>query len=183
MEKIRYISSRFDREFKMNNIIIKISTFFFLIIYLSSCGFKPMYKLSEDNADFKSYAVILTDPGNTSREIKDEIKKSLPSNTGGKKSYIIEISTKENSDPLITNTDGTVEKYRIEVIMNFKVKDIDENAYLIEDTVRGFAQYTIETSEIESEDKKKRMIRTATNSAIQMMLSKIQSDTSITNAN
>ena len=178
MEKIRHISSRFDRKFKMNNIIIKISIFFFLIIYLSSCGFKPMYKLSEDNADFKSYAVILTDPGNTSREIKDEIKKSLPSNTGGKKSYI-----KENSDPLITNTDGTVEKYRIEVIMNFKVKDIDENAYLIEDTVRGFAQYTIETSEIESEDKKKRMIRTATNSAIQMMLSKIQSDTSITNAN
>ena len=49
--------------------------------------------------------------------------------------------------------------------------------------MRGFAQYTIETSEIESDDKKKRMIRTATSSAIQMMISKIQSDASMTNDN
>ena len=55
--------------------------------------------------------------------------------------------------------------------------------YLIEDMVRGFAQYTVETSEIESNDKKNRMSRIATNNAIQMMFSKIQSDTSITNDN
>ena len=53
----------------------------------------------------------------------------------------------------------------------------------MEDVVRGLAQYSVETSEIESDDKKKRMIRTATSSAIQMMISKIQSDTSITNDN
>ena len=67
--------------------------------------------------------------------------------------------------------------------MYFKVKAINSNEFLINDLVRGFAQYTVETSEIESDDKKKRMIRTATSSAIQMMISKIQSDTSITNDN
>ena len=63
------------------------------------------------------------------------------------------------------------------------MKDKNKDFYLIEDMVRGFAQYTVETSEIESDDKKKRMIQTATSSAIQMMTSKIQSDTSITNDN
>ena len=67
--------------------------------------------------------------------------------------------------------------------MNYKVKDNFKDSYLIEDAVRGFAQYTVETSEIESDDKKKRMIRTATNDAIQMMISKIQSNISITNDN
>ena len=119
----------------------------------------------------------------TSREIKEEIRKSFPSSSEIKKEYVIEININENFEPLITNTDGTIAKYRIEIIMNFKVKDKNENTYIIEDIVRGFAQYSVETSEIESDDKKRSMIRTATSSAIQMMISKIQSDTSITNDN
>ena len=67
--------------------------------------------------------------------------------------------------------------------MYFKVKATNANDFLINDVVRGFAQYTVETSEIESDDKRKAMVRTATNGAIQMMISKIQSDTSITNDN
>ena len=118
-----------------------------------------------------------------SREIKEEIKKSFPSSSETKKEYIIELNTDENLEPLITNTDGTIAKYRIEIIINFKVKDKNKDSYVIEDMVRGFAQYTVETSEIESDDKRKRMIRNATSSAIQMMISKIQSDTSVTNDN
>ena len=167
----------------MKNRIIKISSLLFLLFYLSSCGFKPMYKLSESNIDFRSYSIIIINENNISREIKEEITRTFPSNSDEKTDYIIEMSTIENLDPLITNTDGTVAKYRIEIIMNYKVKDNFKDSYLIEDTVRGFAQYTVETSEIESDDKKKRMIRTATNDAIQMMISKIQSDISITNDN
>jgi len=167
----------------MKNRIIKISSLLFLLFYLSSCGFKPMYKLSESNIDFRSYSIIIINENNISREIKEEITRAFPTSSDEKKDYVIEISTIENLDPLITNTDGTVAKYRIEIIMNYKVKDNFKDSYLIEDAVRGFAQYTVETSEIESNDKKKRMIRTATNDAIQMMISKIQSDISITNDN
>ena len=167
----------------MKNRIIKISSLLFLLFYLSSCGFKPMYKLSESNIDFRSYSIIIINENNISREIKEEITRSFHSSSDEKKDYVIEISTIENLDPLITNTDGTVAKYRIEIIMNYKVKDNSKDSYLIEDTVRGFAQYTVETSEIESDGKKKRMIRTATNDAIQMMISKIQSDVTITNDN
>ena len=163
--------------------MIRFLTTISILIVLSCCGFKPMYKLSESNFDFRSYSIIIMNENDTSREIKEEIRKSFPSSSEIKKEYVIEINTNENLEPLITNTDGTIAKYRIEIIMNFKVKDKNENTYIMEDIVRGLAQYSVETSEIESDDKKRSMIRTATSSAIQMMISKIQSDTSITNDN
>jgi len=167
----------------MNKNIFKISLVLISLFYFSSCGFRPMYKLSESSFDFRSYSITIVNENDTSREIKEEIRKSFPSSPEIKKEYIIEINTNENLEPLITNTDGTIAKYRIEIIINFKVKDKNEDTYLIEDMVRGFAQYTVETSEIESDDKRKRMIQNATSSALQMMISKIQSDTSITNDN
>ena len=163
--------------------MIRFLTSISILLVLISCGFKPMYKISENSIDFRNYSIIIMNENNTSREIKEEIKKSFPSSSEIEKKYIIEINTNENFEALITNTDGTVAKYRIEIIINYKVKDKQKDSYLIEDMVRGFAQYTVETSEIESNDKKNRMIRTATNSAIQMMISKIQSDISITNDN
>ena len=166
----------------MNNIT-KLFLVIFSLFYLSNCGFKPIYKMSENDIDFKNYSINILNESNTSREIREEIEKSFPSNSETEKIYVIEISSVENLDPLITNTDGTVAKYRIEIIMNFKVKSKNDDVYLIEDFVRGFAQYTVETSEIESEDKKKRMIRMATSSAIQMMISKIQSDIPVSNGN
>ena len=163
--------------------MIRFLTTMSILIVLTSCGFKPMYKLSESSFDFRSYSIIIMNENDTSREIKEEIRKSFPSSSEIKKEYVIEINTNENLEPLITNTDGTIAKYRIEIIMNFKVKDKNQNTYIMDDIVRGLAQYSVETSEIESDDKKRSMIRTATSSAIQMMISKIQSDTSITNDN
>ncbi len=161
---------------------IKVSLFISLLFCLNGCGFKPMYKLSENINDLRSYSIVLINRGDVSREIKEEFEKSFPSRDL-EDNYIIEIITTEHLDPLIINTDGTVSKYRIEIILDFKVKSKSKNKYLMADKVRGFAQYSVETSEIESEDKKKRMIKTAGSSAIQMMISRIQSDTSITNDN
>ena len=166
----------------MINKLLKYTSILFFLVFLTSCGFKPMYKISDGVADIKEFSIVLINEANTSREIKEEIKKSFPTTEVGN-NFLIEIKTTENLDSLITNTDGTIAKYRIEIVINFKVKDRRDNSYLIKDTVRGFAQYTAETSEIESDDKKRRMIRIATNSAIQMMISKIQSDTSITDDN
>ena len=163
--------------------IIRASLLISIFSYLVSCGFKPMYKFSENSVDLNSYSINIINESNTSRQIREEIKNSFPSSSEIEKDYVIDIDVSENLDPLITNTDGTVSKYGIEIIMYYKVKEVNSNEFLINDMVRGFAQYTVETSEIESDDKKKRMIRTATNSAIQMMISKIQSDASITNDN
>ena len=151
--------------------------------YLVSCGFKPMYKFSESNIDLNSYSINIVNESDISRQIKEEIKKSFPSGSKAEKDFVIDMKILENLDPLITNTDGTISKYGIEIIIYFKVKTRNTNELLINDVVRGFAQYTVETSEIESDDKKKRMTRTATSGAVQMIISKIQSETLIKNDN
>ena len=151
--------------------------------YLVSCGFKPMYKFSESNVDLNSYSINIVNESDISRQIKEEIKKSFPSGSKAEKDFVIDMKILENLDPLITNTDGTISKYGIEIIIYFKVKTRNTNELLINDVVRGFAQYTVETSEIDSDDKKKRMTRTATSGAVQMIISKIQSETLIKNDN
>ena len=111
--------------------MIRFLTTISILIVLTSCGFKPMYKLSENSFDFRSYSISIVNENDTSREIKEEIRKSFPLSSEIKKEYVIEINTNENLEPLITNTDGTVAKYRIEIIMNFKVKDKNENIYIM----------------------------------------------------
>ena len=160
--------------------ISRVSLLIFLFSYIAGCGFKPIYKFSENSVDLKSYSINIINESNTSRVIKEEIKKSFPSSSEIEKDYVIDIEAFENLDPLITNTDGTISKYGIEIIIYFKVKATNADEFFINDVVRGFAQYTVEKSEIESDDKKNRMIQTATSSAIQMMISKIQSDNAIT---
>tara|TARA_Y200000002_G_scaffold308102_1_gene264305 strand:- start:22 stop:522 length:501 start_codon:yes stop_codon:yes gene_type:complete len=166
----------------MSNNIFKGSLVLVILFLLSGCGFKPLYKLSDDSIDIRSYSIVVINKESVSREIKEEIKKLFPKN-GSENNYIIEINAIENLDPLITNTDGTISKYRIEILLYFKIKDKNTNTYLLEDMVRGFAQYTVETSEIESNKKRQAMLRTASNNAIQMMISKIQSQISVANDN
>tara|TARA_S200000501_G_scaffold120717_1_gene113540 strand:+ start:2733 stop:3236 length:504 start_codon:yes stop_codon:yes gene_type:complete len=163
--------------------VIRIGLLIFMFSYLVSCGFKPMYKFSESNVDLNSYSINIVNESDISRQIKEEIKKSFPSGSKAEKDFVIDMKILENLDPLITNTDGTISKYGIEIIIYFKVKTRNTNELLINDVVRGFAQYTVETSEIESDDKKKRMTRTATSGAVQMIISKIQSETLIKNDN
>jgi hypothetical protein len=163
--------------------VIRIGLLIFMFSYLVSCGFKPMYKFSESNVDLNSYSINIVNESDISRQIKEEIKKSFPSGSKAEKDFVIDMKILENLDPLITNTDGTISKYGIEIIIYFKVKTRNTNELLINDVVRGFAQYTVETSEIESDDKKKRMTRTATGGAVQMIISKIQSETLIKNDN
>tara|TARA_B100000989_G_scaffold159582_1_gene119147 strand:+ start:116 stop:544 length:429 start_codon:yes stop_codon:yes gene_type:complete len=142
-----------------------------------------MHKLSEKSNYLENFIIKIINEDSVSREIKREIGLTFISNQNAEKDYLIELKIDENLFPLIINSDGTVSKYRIELSINYSVINLKDNSSLMSDVVRGFAQYTVETSEIESDDKKKRMIRTATSSAIQMMISKIQSDTSITNDN
>ena len=155
----------------------------FLSLFLISCGFKPVYKLSENNFNLENFIIKIINENPISREIEKEIKLTFISNDDAEKEFLIELDIDENLFPLIINSDGTVSKYRIELTINYNVINLRNDTSLIKDVVRGFAQYTVETSEIESDDKKKRMTRTATSGAVQMIISKIQSETLIKNDN
>lgn len=154
----------------MIKTLIQIS-FIIFSVSLNGCGFKPIYKISDENISIQDYSVEVIN--NPSREILQEINESLISNIDSNHRVLIKVE--ENMTPLIINTNGTISKYRIEIVIDYSLLEIDADKILITDTVRGFSQYDVVTSEIENEETKKQMNKIATDKALQMMTSKLQS--------
>ena len=67
------------------------------------------------------------------------------------------------------------------VIISFVLREIENKNIIIEDSVRGHAQYDVTSSEIDNEDKRIQMVSSATNDAMQIMMSKILSSISANN--
>ncbi len=150
---------------------------YFIIILLTclliSCGFKPIHKFSQNNFNMGNFKVSYNNIGGVSYEVKDEINR-LFYNKSDIHSFTLNLSINEENIPIIINTNGTVAKYQIEISISFNVTDI-ENNLIIEDTVKGFSQYDVQTSEISNDAIKKQMTRSAANEAIALILTKIQS--------
>ena len=159
--------------------MIRISLLIVVLLLTLSCGFKPIYKFSDTNTSNTSYAVkVLND---VSREIIEEINTNIITNDDEK--FLALLTINESLDPLIVNTNGTVAKYRIEILISYKLIEIKTDREISNGTARGSAQYDVGTSEINNEDTKKSMTKIATKNAIQIMISKIQSSISRTNDN
>tara|TARA_Y100000591_G_C21741889_1_gene649827 strand:+ start:660 stop:1070 length:411 start_codon:yes stop_codon:yes gene_type:complete len=120
-----------------------------------------------------NFKVSYNNIGGVSYEVKDEINR-LFYNKSDIHSFTLNLSINEENIPIIINTNGTVAKYQIEISISFNVTDI-ENNLIIEDTVKGFSQYDVQTSEISNDAIKKQMTRSAANEAIALILTKIQS--------
>ena len=109
------------------------------IFIFTSCGFKPMYKISDLETDFRNYNVKIVSA--VSREIRDEVRANIfPKNNAA---YEVLLQIDYDQTPLIINTNGTVAKYRIEVKIDFEIIELSENETINLGTTRGFAQYDV----------------------------------------
>ena len=159
--------------------MIRIICVLLMLSITLSCGFKPIYKLSEENISNINYSVkILND---VSREITEEIDTNIITNSNERFSALLTVD--ENLTPLIINTNGTVAKYREEILISYKLIETGSKKEVSNGNARGFAQYDVGTSEISNEDTKKNMTKIATKNAVQLMMSKIQSSISQANDN
>ncbi len=152
---------------------MKIFITLLIALLTFACGFQPIYKVSDTDENIMSFELAFNNSSDVSRYIKDEIEGVLISD--GQKNHEIIMSIDEDRVPLIINTNGTVAKYRITVIIDFILKDLNTNEMIINDSARGQAQYDVVTSEIENEDRRLQMTRSATRDAVQIMTSKILS--------
>ena len=150
-----------------------IRILFFLVICLNfnSCGFKPMYK--SDGMGIELDRLSLNFKGDVDYEIKEELN-NLISTEQKNQDYQVTVEVKQEMVPVIINENGTVSKYQIDISLFFEVMDKFGNA-IIDDVAIGFAQYDVLVSEIENRDLKEQMLRSATNDAASLMITKIQS--------
>ena len=151
----------------MIKLLATLAVFFIFL----GCGFKPIYKMTSDDASMDGYSVEVTNQ--VAREIIEEVNNTIVQSEDQK--YRALLSIYEDLTPLIVNTNGTVAKYRIEIEIKYELIQIDINEVISAGTTRGFAQYDVTGSEIVNEDTRKSMTKIATKNAIQLMTSRIQS--------
>ncbi len=160
---------------KAKLVLVILGAYFLLI----SCGFSPIYKITDDNLDIRNYSLKLVNK--VSREIQDEVEKTIHSKDN--LAYEVFLQIQEEQTPLVINTNGTVAKYRIEISINFEIIETSTENTLSTGITRGFAQYDVGESEFNNEDMKKSMTRNATKNALQIMISKVESSIARSNDN
>jgi len=154
----------------MRKLLATLGIFFIFL----GCGFKPIYKMTSDDAIVDGYSVEVTNQ--VAREIIEEVNSTIVQSEDQKYKALLTIY--EDLTPLIVNTNGTVAKYGIEIEIKYELLQIDSNEVISKGTTRGFAQYDVTDSEIINKDTKKSMTKIATKNAIQLMTSRIQSSIS-----
>ncbi len=138
-----------------------------------SCGFHPIYQVDSSKEKFMKFNLQFNN--NVSYETKNIIKNTFQASEDTVL-YSIDLSVIENRSPLITNSNGTISKYRVEVMISFEVNATDSGNKIYNDVSRGFSEYLVQTSEIQTDEKYKKAIEIATREAVQMMSIKIQSN-------
>jgi flavin-binding protein dodecin len=155
------------------NLNIRILFFLSFLTCTVSCGFQPIYQA--DGGKEKLLEFNLRFNNEVSYEIKNTIKNTFQTSEDTA-IYTIGLKIVENRSPLITNSNGTVSKYRVEVMISFEVHNNDSGKKVYNDVSRGFSEYLVQTSEIQTNEKFKQAIETATREAVQMMSIKIQTN-------
>ena len=158
----------------MRNLLVIL-----IVLVTTGCGFKPMYK--SDGKGIELDRLYINFKGDVSYDIKEELKRLLSTDQQNK-DYVVVVDIKEEMVPVIINENGTVSKYQIDITIFFEVSD-KLGKVLVDDVAVGFSQYDVLVSEIENKDLRKQMLRSATNDAASLMITKIQSKLSLQNDN
>ena len=151
-------------------MIRKIFIFLFLSNFFIQCGFQPIY--SERNETVKSdYETVLISENSVSVK---EVFNSIFKNTTKKSNFELKISIIEQDLPIVTNSDGTVAKYRIDISTNFVLYDRINKKEIFSDYSKGFAQYETQTNNYDTEQKRYESKKIATTNSLQLIPIKIQ---------
>ena len=75
---------------------------------------------------------------------------------------------------IVTNSDGTVAKYRIDISTNFTLFDKINNKKIFSDFSKGFAQYESQINNYDTEQRRNEAKKIATKNSLQLIPIKIQ---------
>ena len=136
-------------------------------LILISCGFTPTYKIS-DNAH-RGSSVIYEINKNNSYETRQILSKNLINANKSNARYIIEINVTEAETAVNILSSGSVSKYRVESLINFKINEIETKETIYKSRSRGFSTYDVSNSEYTNKLLKENALTTSLTKAIQLM--------------
>ena len=146
----------------------------FIILFLSNffiqCGFQPIYSERNETVESDYETVLISENSISIKEAFNSIFK----NTTKKSNFELKISIIEQDLPIVTNSDGTVAKYRIDISTNFVLYDRINKKEIFSDYSKGFAQYETQTNNYDTEQKRYEAKKIATTNSLQLIPIKIQ---------
>ena len=145
------------------------STIFCLI---TSCGFTPILKDSIDANNVIVYYEI--DPSNSykARQLLDSAFINLKKD---KAKFITKVTVTESESAVNIESSGSVNEYKIEILVNFKIFEIKTNSIVFESQSRGFANYDVSNSEYTNTLVQQDALNKALTNGIQLMNIIVQS--------
>ena len=102
----------------MNNIFIKILTFF-LVIGISACSYKPIF--SEQNYGFEIEKIILSGEKNINNIINSKLKSIKSDREVEKERYTLQIQSKKIREIVSKDSKGDPLKFKMIIFIEYKV--------------------------------------------------------------
>ena len=153
-------------------MIKKIISIIFVSLLLLSCGFTPTLK-NRDNQD--NTLVYYEINPLTSAKAKQILDSELQTTNKDKAKFLTKINVIEKESAVNVKSSGSVDEYKIEVLIKFEIFDIENNIMISASQSRGFENYDVSNSEYTNTLIYKESLEKALIEAIQLMNIIIQS--------
>jgi hypothetical protein len=173
LEKIRGIYRATDTKPKLEIYMIKkIISLIFIAQLLISCGFTPILKNLDNQNTSLTYYEINPENSYIARQVLSTQLKSLNKNEA---KFLTKVRVLENESAVNVTSSGSVDEYKVEVLVNFEIFNVSSNSLLYKSQSRGFANYDATNSEYTNSLVKKEALERALTEGIQLMSIIIQS--------
>ena len=153
-------------------MIKKVLILIFISQILLACGFTPTYKVLNNVKNVKVHYEI---DSNNSYEARRTLNTLVQNVNRDKVKFITKVNIKENESAVNVNSSGSVNEYKIEVLINFEIFKIEDELSFYKSQSRGFANYDVSDSEYTNTLVKKDALERALTEGIQLMKIIVQS--------
>ena len=153
-------------------MIKKFISLIFITQLVFSCGFTPILKNLDNQNTSLTYYEINPENSYAARQVLSTQLKSLNKNEA---KFLTKVRVLENESAVNVTSSGSVDEYKIEVLVNFEIFNISTNSLLFKSQSRGFANYDATNSEYTNSQVKKEALQRALIEGIQLMNIVIQS--------
>ncbi len=151
-------------------MIKKIISFYVIVLFLIQCGFQPIYSEKNSIIENDYETVLISDNSIAVKEAFNSVFK----NASKQSNYLLKLNIIEQDLPIVTNSDGTIAKYRIDISISFTLFDKLNDKEVFSDYSKGFAQYETQTNNYDTEQKREEAKKIATTNSLQLIPIKIQ---------
>lgn len=127
------------------NFLIKLSTFSAIIFMLAACGFSPIhkqYKGSNSNTG-KLSAIKIDKPKTLKQQLLTNKLEDLfnPKSLATDPKYQLSFKFKQNDLALIIERDRTITRYKIEIEVTYKLRDLESGKIVNKGLVKREGEY------------------------------------------